>query len=198
MHYPRPLHTLIDSLKKLPGVGTKTAERFAFQMLDWTEGELKEFADHLSHLKSQLTSCSTCGCLIEKESCQYCNLDRRDPSQICVVSSPRDVFLFEESHLYKGCYHVTNGLISPLEERYPQSMRFDALKERVIKQETKELIIGFDSTIEGDATALYLKELFADHPVKISRLAFGIPVGSSLEYIDEGTLIQSFSGRTHF
>lgn len=198
MRYPDHLSKLIHVLRRLPGVGTKSAERFAFHLLTWPEEQLREFGAAVSSTKHLLKQCSLCGCLMGEEGCHFCQAKNRDPSLMCVLASPRDVFSIEETHSYHGLYHVLGGVLSPLERRGPEHLSFDKLKERLIKLQIKEVVIALDSTLEGDATALYLKQELSNYPLEISRLAFGLPMGSSLDYVDGGTLARALSGRGHF
>lgn len=196
MRYPIHLIKLIEHLKKLPGVGNKSAERFAFDLLSWSSFELKNFANHLLELKDKLKDCPTCGCLIGEDNCGFCDANKRDTQTLCIVSSTRDAFAVESTHQYKGLYHVLGGLLSPLENRGPDKLRVNNLFQRLQNQTIQEVIMALDSTLEGDATALYLKKELNKFPVKISRLAFGIPMGSSFDYIDGGTLARAFIGRS--
>jgi recombination protein RecR len=195
MRYPAYLNRLVDALKALPGVGTRTAERFAFQMLTWDEGRLEELAKTIGGLNAAIAHCPTCGCLME-ERCTYCGPQRRDSKILCLVGSPKDVFAIEDTGEYRGLYHVLDGLLSPLEGRGPEVLRLDRLHKRLDGLE--EAIIALDSTVDGDATALYLKNELERHNVRVSRLAFGLPMGSPLDYVDGGTLARAFSGRNTF
>lgn len=196
--YPSQLNFIIAYLKRLPGVGRKTAERFAFALLDWPEKELSSFAERLEALKKEITPCKACGCLIDEGGCFSCARELRSPSLLCLVASPRDVYSIEETNAYKGRYHVLGGLISPLDGRDPSSLSLQKLLERISSESIDEVILAFDSTLEGDATALFVKEKLDSIGVKASRLASGIPMGSSLEYVDFGTLEKAFTGRHSF
>ena len=198
MRYPDHLLKLIQVLKRLPGVGNKSAERFAFHLLTWTDEQLRELGTIVSATKQQLQQCPECGCLMGDEGCLFCSSARRDPSLLCVLASPRDVFSIEETHSFDGRYHVLGGLLSPLERRGPEHLTLGKLKERLMHLQVKEVVIALDSTLEGDATALYLKQELSQYPVQISRLAFGLPMGSSLDYVDGGTLARALSGRGDF
>jgi recombination protein RecR len=196
---PENLISLISFLKKLPGVGMRTAERFAFEFLTWPESDLEAFADLVRTTPETVPPCPTCGCLTDRGKCFFCESDKRDRTQICLISSPRDAFAIEATRSYRGLYHVIEHLLSPLDQRHASSLRLDRIEERILKNATNEVIIAFDSTLEGDTTALYLKQSLASRPeLKISRLAFGLPVGSSLEYIDGHTLTRAFAGRQIF
>lgn len=197
-YYPRELLTLIALFKKFPGIGAKTAERFAFQMLNWPLEQLQEFASKVHHLKEKITSCSNCGCLKEEDLCVFCDLAQRDPKIVCLVSFPKDVYAIEATRSYKGLYHVINGLLSPLHSQFAEGLDLSNLKKRMEYLRPSEAIIALDSTLEGDATALYLKQELDKWGVKTSRLAFGLPMGSSLDYVDYGTLERALKGRQAF
>jgi recombination protein RecR len=196
--YPTQLKTLISYFKKFPGVGAKTAERFAFHILDWPENQIKDFSFTLSQFKEKITSCPECGCLTEDTSCDLCNSNLREKSHLCVISNPKDVFTIEETRVFKGIYHVLGGLISPLSGKSPEDLNLNKLKERITTLGVTDVILALDSTLEGDATALYLKEQLQHLGVRILRPAMGIPLGSSLEYIDGGTLARALVGRQNF
>jgi len=198
MAYPKSLQTLIQILKKLPGIGQKSAERFAFRMLDWKEKDLIQFSEAIEGVKKNLTYCPECGCLIEVSPCSLCNRDRRDASILCVVSDAKDVFSIEEMCHFNGMFHVLHGLLSPMDNRSLGKVDLDKVSARIKELETKEVILALDSTLEGDATSLYLKKQLEPLGIFISRLALGIPMGSSLDFIDEGTLSRAFSGRNSF
>ena len=196
MRYPDHLLKLIQVLKRLPGVGSKSAERFAFHLLTWPEEQLRELGAVVSATKEKLKQCHECGCLVGSEKCFFCHAPHRDPHVMCLIASPRDVYSVEQTQEYRGLYHVLDGLLSPIDRRGPDSLSLPKLKERLKKLEVKELVIALDSTLEGDATALYLKQELAHYPLHISRLAFGLPMGSSLDYVDGGTLARAFAGRS--
>lgn len=196
MSYPKPLKILIEHFRKLPGVGKKTAARYAFELLEWKQQELGEFSKHIGQIQQLLHTCQTCGSLCEVPPCPYCDLEHRDGSKLCVVATAKDVFLVEEGGFFKGLYHVTKGLISPLDKRMPEALHLTQLTSRLTG--VQEIILALEPTIEGDATSLFLRDMLSDYPVKITRLALGLPMGSSLDFIDEQTLSTAFSGRTHF
>jgi len=196
--YPDPLVQLIGFLKKLPGVGSKTAERYAFHLLGWQDGELGPFAHTLKDLKANIQHCSECGCLTSLETCEFCDTRKRDASLLCVIASAKDVYALEETRAFRGFYHVLGGLLSPLDGRAPHHLSLQKLQERITRHLIREVVIALDSTIEGDATSLYLKEQLASFTIKVSRLAFGLPMGSPLEYADGGTLSRALSGRQQF
>lgn len=194
MRYPDHLMKLIAVLKKLPGVGSKSAERFAFQMLGWPDEKLQEMGEVIASTKNHLTNCSECGALMEK-TCPFCSHSGRNLSICCVVASHKDVFLIEQTHEFRGIYHVLGSLLSPLQGLSPPTRAIEKLKERSLKLGVKEMILALDSTLEGDATSLYLKRELEPLNIAISRLALGLPMGSSLDFIDGGTLARALSGR---
>lgn len=197
-HYPSELLTLIALFKKLPGIGTKTAERFAFQMLTWPLEQLQQFGTQIQEIKEKITACSNCGCLKELDYCTFCDPTQRDQQVICLVSSPKDVYAIEATRAYKGLYHVISGLLSPLRNQFIEGLDLSGLKKRLIHLHPSEAIIALDSTLEGDATALYLKKELEKLSIQTSRIAFGIPMGSSLDYVDYGTLERALKGRQTF
>jgi len=196
--YPKDLLKLIYYLKKLSGVGSKTAQRFAFEMIKFSDFELNDLANLFKDLKKNVVHCDTCGCLIADESCKFCDISLRDSKKICIVSSFKDVFLLEKTKTYNGFYHILETLISPIDGKEIDEKNILKLKKRIEKYSINEIIIALDSTIEGDATSLYIKEELLDYKVNVSRLAFGLPMGTSLDYIDGTTLSQAFVGRQSF
>lgn len=196
--YPAHLLNLIGFFKKLPGVGSKTAERYAFHLLSWPEESLNHLAELSRTLKEKVRHCSECHCLMDKEGCYFCNSQKRDHTYLCVISSAKDVYAIEETRSYHGLYHVLGGLLSPLDGRTPDHLNLSHLKQRILNLKIQEVIIALDSTIEGDATALYLKEYLSHLGLKCSRLAFGLPMGSPFEYVDGGTLSRALAGRQNF
>lgn len=198
MKYPLHLLKLIDVLKKLPGVGSKSAERFAFDILTWPEDSLQQMAEIVRTTATELRHCTQCGCLIGMENCPFCDSIRHNPQAICVVAMPRDVFAIEGTREYHGLFHVLGALLSPMEGIGHEQLKIERLLNRIAMHSIKEVVIALDSTLEGDATALYLKQQLDPLNVKISRLAFGLPMGSSLDYVDGGTLARAFIARGHF
>jgi recombination protein RecR len=196
--YPFDLTQLIAFLKKFPGVGTKTAERFAFQLLNWSDPELHSFSSLLDQIKKKITNCPECHCLTNSGYCTFCDSTKRDPSQLCIIASPRDAYSLEETGSYKGYYHVLGGLLSPIDGKAPEHLNLEKLKERITRLQIKEIIIALDSTLEGDTTSLFLKEQIQGWGLPVSRLAFGLPIGSSLDFVDGGTLARAMTGRQSF
>jgi recombination protein RecR len=196
--YPVALQQLISHLKKMPGVGTKTAERFAFHLLSWPPSELASFSALLGNLRESITQCSECQCLMERNLCPFCSDALRDHSQMCIITSPKDVYAIEETLSFKGLYHVLGCLLSPIEGKSIEHLGLDRLKKRIDAHPLKEIIIALDSTLEGDTTSLYLKEYLSRWNLNVSRLAFGLPLGSSLDFVDGGTLARALMGRQSF
>ncbi|GAB5410947.1 MAG: recombination mediator RecR [Chlamydiales bacterium] len=194
-NYPQELKNLITHLKRLPGVGQKTAERFAFHLLKEEKTTLQEFGHLVATIKEKVTHCNDCGLMLNEKGCFSCTSPYREPHTICIISSPKDAFAIESTRSYKGLYHVINGLLSPMDGKTTDTIGLEELKKRVAEHSTQELLIALDATLEGDATALFLKQEFATENVKITRLALGLPMGSSLDWIDEGTLGQSILRR---
>lgn len=192
MAYPTFLKKLITQLQGLPGVGQRSAERYAFELLGWNEAQLHDLAHTLASIPAELRHCQECGCLIEKSDCHYCE---REENQLCIVASPRDVFAIESTSEFRGSYHVLGGLLSPIDGRGPEVLRLNALKTRLQKRSVDEVILAIASTVEGDATALYLQQELSAEGIGLSRLAYGLPMGSSLDYVDHGTLSRAFTGR---
>jgi recombination protein RecR len=198
MKYPQHLLKLIDVLRRLPGVGNKSAERFAFQMLQWNQNHLEEMAAIIKEINTKLKHCENCGSLQGEEECRFCTDTRKSYKSICIIASPRDVFAIDETGEFKGLYHVLGGLLSPLEGLGPEKLNLQQLKQRIQEYQIKEVVIALDSTLEGDATSLYIKQELNSLGLNISRLAFGLPMGSSLDYVDGGTLARAFMGRNRF
>ena len=186
---------MISYLRKFPGVGKKTAERFAFQLISWKDPDLSSFARLLETIKNELHTCPSCKALYDKEKCPFCDPETRDSKFLCIVASPKDIFTIEATGIYNGFYHVIPCLLSPVDHFGPNELHFTELKERLAKTEAKEVILALDSTIEGDATSLFLKKELNRAGISVSRLAMGMPLGSSLDFLDEGTLTRAFSSR---
>ena len=189
---PNSLKKLIDQFSKLPGVGKKTAERLSIYMLNANKDKIKDFSSSLDNLKDSIEICKICFCFIENDICHICDDVNRDSTLICVVKEPTDIFLIEKSG-FKGKYHVLGGLISPLDGVTPESLNIDTLLSRL--HDVREIIMGVDPSNEGDITMLYLSDILKENNIKMTRLARGIPVGSSLEFIDEVTLTHSINDR---
>lgn len=196
MKYPLPLEKLISFLRKIPGVGKKSAERYAFQIISWQDKDLVGFGQLLTSLKKELLVCPTCGALHEEGTCSFCHSSHRDREKLCIVSTPKDLFTIESTRVFNGLYHVLHGLLSPLDDLGPAELAFDRLSHRIKTLAPKEVILALDSTLEGDATALFLKRELEKMEIHVSRLAMGMPLGSSLDFLDEGTLAKAFAARS--
>ncbi len=192
--YPKSLLSLIEGLKKLPGVGRKTAERFAFKILDWPQKDVSFLATTLNQMLDSIKKCQQCGCLQEGVSCSFCCKQNLEPI-LCVVAYAKDVYPIEHTRLYQGHYHVLGCLISPLEGKTAADLDMDLLLSRLDTLGIAEVILALDSTLSGDTTSLYIQERLKGRKIKITKLASGVPLGSSLDFIDEGTLSQAFHGR---
>ena len=190
-----PLQKLIEQFARLPGVGRKMAQRFAFYVLDLPEDKAKEFSSAILEAKSKIKKCSVCGNFTEGELCPICSAKGRDTSLICVVEDPRDVLAFERTREYNGVYHVLHGAISPMLGIGPNDIRLKELMVR-LEQDVDEVIIATNSSLEGETTAMYISKLIKPTGIKVTRIASGVPVGGDLEYIDEVTLLRALQGRT--
>ena len=193
--YPPAVENLIDHFARLPGIGRKSAARLAFYLLSLPPEETARFADALTAARRTIRSCSVCQNLSENEVCPLCQNEARDPALICVVAEPRDVAALERAREYKGRYHVLHGVISPMGQVGPDDVRIKELIERVSKGGILEVIMATDPDTEGEATALYIARLLRPFGVKVTRLAYGIPMGGHLEYADEITLARALEGR---
>ena len=195
MKYPQTFENLINGLKKLPGVGSKSAERMAYQILNMDDEDITKLATSLLDSKEKLTRCKKCGCMSEGDECEICKDSARDTKTLCVVQSTKDVYALEKVKNYNGVYHVLNGVISPSLGVTPNDLNLNILVDRIINDEIKEVILATNPNIEGETTALYIAKLLENKNVEVTRLAYGLPVGASLDYADEYTLIKSLQGR---
>lgn len=190
-----PLVELAEQFAKLPGIGMKTAQRLAFFVMGMTDAEAKQFADAIIKAHSTVHTCEICQNLTDKEICPICSDVTRDQSLICVVESPKDITAFERTKEYKGVYHVLHGLISPIDNVTPDKLKIKELLSRISNGDVKEVIMATNPTVEGEATAMYISKLLKPLGVKVTRLAFGLPVGAILEYADEVTLFKALENR---
>ena len=195
--YPKAFERLIECFQLLPGVGAKTAERYAFTMLDAPEDQVELFAETLLNSKKDIKHCRICGNITDKDECPICRDENRNSHMICVVQSPKDVIAMEKTHEYQGVYHVLNGLISTSKGIMPEDLNIDSLIDRCTS-DTEEVIIATNATIEGETTAMYLDKLLSGKGVLVTRIAHGLPMGGHLDYADELTLIKAFEGRKSF
>ena len=190
------LEKLIEEFRKMPSVGVKSAERMAYYILGLDDEGTKSLVDAINNAHTNIHTCSVCHNLTEDEKCSICNNPKRDPSVICVVENPRDVTAFERTHEYKGTYHVLHGVISPMNNVGPDNIRIKDLLQRMADDSVNEVIMATNATTEGEATAMYIARLLKPMGIQVSRLAYGIPVGSDLEYADEITLSRALKGRS--
>ncbi len=190
-----PLNELINQFAKLPGIGKKTAQRLAYSILEQPPERAHQFAEALVNARDQIHFCSCCQGLTDQEICRICDDDARDHSTVCVVEEPRDISAFERTREFHGVYHVLHGVISPLDGIGPDQLRIKELMKRLADGTVKEIIVATNPTVEGEATASYLSRLVKPMGIKVTRLAYGIPVGGDLEYADEFTLTRALEGR---
>ena len=191
-----PLSRLIKHFERLPGIGYKSAERLAYHILSLSNEEVKKFSDAVLEAHEKIHTCKICCNLTDQEICPICSNEARNHSLICVVENPRDVIAMERTHEYNGTYHVLHGVISPLNGIGPDQLHIKELLGRVNKGSVQEVIMATNPTVEGEATAMYLSRLLKPLGVKVTRLAYGIPVGGDLEYADEVTLSRALEGRS--
>ena len=194
-YFPAALQDLADQFGRLPGIGGKTAQRLAFYVLGLPEVEAQAFADAIMHAKRAVHTCPVCQNLTDKEICGICDDAMRDHGLICVVADPKDVIAMERSREFSGVYHVLHGVISPLNHVTQDDIRIKELLQRVAQGDVREVIMATNPDTEGEATAMYISRLLRPMEVKVTRLAYGVPVGSQLEYADEVTLSRALEGR---
>ncbi len=194
-YFPAALERLTEEFGKLPGVGSKTAQRLAFHVLSLPDEDAAGFAEAILEAKRSVKTCPVCQNLTDQKLCPLCADDRRDHSIVCVVAEPRDVIAMERAREYSGVYHVLHGVISPLNHMGPDDIRVRELLSRVAQGTVREVIMATNPDTEGEATAMYISRLLRPMEIKVTRLAYGIPVGSQLEYADEVTLLRALEGR---
>ena len=195
-YFPPALETLVEQFARLPGIGKKTAQRLSFFVLGLPDGEAEAFADAIVAARKSISCCPICQNFAEGDGpCPICASPKRDRSVICVVADPKDVIAMERGREYDGLYHVLHGVISPMNHVGPDDLHIKSLVERVAGNEVSEIIMATNPDTEGEATAMYLSRLLKPFGVKITRLAYGIPVGSHLEFADEATLMRALEGR---
>ncbi len=194
--FPASLENLVDKFASLPGIGRKSAQRLAFHVLSLPETEARSFADAIVAAKVSVHCCSVCQNLTEDEVCSICASSTREQGTICVVSEPRDVLSIERGREYNGTYHVLHGVLSPMSHVGPDDIRIKELLVRVAENEIEEVIMATNPDTEGEATAMYISRLLKPFDIKVTRLAYGIPVGSNLEFADDATLNRAIEGRT--
>ena len=195
MQIPVALERLVFEFSRFPGVGRKTAQRLAFNILRYTTEETQNLSDALIQVKEQIRYCSVCSGFTDIDPCAICSHSSRDQQQVCVVEQPNNIFQIEKSGVFKGVYHVLMGAISPLDGIGPEQLNVKKLRNRIENNKISELILATNPTVKGEATALYLQQEFAGKISTITRLACGIPAGGDLEYVDDVTLMEAFYGR---
>lgn len=194
-YFPAALERLTEQFARLPGIGGKTAQRLAFHLLSLPESDVQEFATAVLEAKKSVHLCPCCQNLTDRDICPICDDDRRDSGVICVVADPKDVIAMERAREFDGVYHVLHGVISPLNHIGPDDIRIRELLSRVSRGDVREVIMATNPDTEGEATAMYISRLLRPMEVRVTRLAYGIPVGSQLEYADEVTLLRALEGR---
>ena len=195
MLYTASFSKLIDAFRKMPGVGSKSAVRMAYHILSLSKDEAKELADTIIDATEKIHYCSVCQNITEDEVCEICSNEKRDHSVLCVMEKPKDVIALEKTREYFGMYHVLHGSISPLDNIGPEELKIKELLQRISEGEFKEVIMANSPSIEGEATAMYISKLIKPFGVKVSRIAYGLPVGGDLEYADQVTLAKAIEGR---
>ena len=195
MIYPKSIATLIEHFQKFPSVGPKSAQRMAFYLLRMPENEVQKFAQAIIDAKANTRTCEVCFNLSSTSPCEICQSTKRDRSTICVVAETKDLIAIEKTNEYRGLYHVMQGLISPMDGIGEDDIRIKELLTRLTSEEVQEVILALSPSVEGEATSLYLTKLMKPFGIKISRIAFGLPVGADLEYADEITIAKAIEGR---
>ena len=192
--YPKSFEKLIEAYKRLPGVGQKSAERYAFSTLDWDFEDVQMMIDALTQVSTNLKKCSVCNHLSEEDLCEICKQESRDKKIICVVQTSKDVIAMEKTNEFKGTYHVLGGVINTSKGIFPEDLNIDSLIDRV-ETGIDEVILALDPTIDGETTSLYITSLLSNKKVNVTRLAHGLPMGGHLDYADELTLTKALQGR---
>jgi recombination protein RecR len=196
--YAKPMAKLIDELKHLPGVGTKSAQRIAFHLLKMEDGEADRLADAIRELKAAIRLCEVCNNITETSPCGICSDANRDPHLLCVVEDSANIVAIEQTGHYRGGYHVLMGVLSPLHGVGPEQLRIEGLVERVKQGGIQEIVMATNPTSEGESTAMFLAKLLKPLGVRITRIATGVPVGSELEYVDRATMARAMDGRKEY
>lgn len=194
-YYVSPLQNLIDEFRKLPGIGTKTAQRLAYYVLNLPEEKAMRFSDAIVQAKKKICYCKICQNFSDSEVCSVCANPARDSGVICVVENPKDVVQMEKTNEFKGVYHILHGAISPMDNIGPEDIKIKELMTRVTGGEVREVIMATNPNLEGETTAMYISKLLKPFGIKVTRIAHGVPVGGELEYADEVTLARALQGR---
>ncbi len=195
MEYTKPLARLIECFQKLPSIGPKTAARLALYIVKMSENEVANFSNALLEAKTKISYCETCFNMSCSNPCEICSDNQRNKGLICVVAETKDLMAIEKTNEYQGVYHVLQGLISPIDGIGPEDIRIKELLYRITNEDIKEVILALNPSVEGEATSLYLNKLLKPFRIRITRIAFGLPMGSELEYVDEMTLTKALEGR---
>ena len=195
MALPRIFTDLVNHLTLFPGVGEKTAERYVYSLCDKEPEEVENLANALIDFKKNIKYCEICGCLSETDECDICSNKNRDRSTICIVEDSKNVFFIEKTKKYNGLYHVLNGVISPIEGKNPEDLNLYSLLNNRITKDIKEIIIALNPSIEGEVTSLYIQKVLEKYDVKVSRLSYGIPMGSDIEYLDPIMISKAWDDR---
>jgi recombination protein RecR len=196
--YAAPLESLIEELKKLPGIGTKSAQRLAFHIIRTSPKDAERLAQAILQLKESIRYCSICNNITDVDPCRYCTDSSRDHSLLCVLEEPHNLVSIEKTREYRGLYHVLLGVLSPLQGVGPDQLKIKGLMDRLQAGEVKEIILATNPNVEGEATALYLSKLIKPLGVRVTRIAMGVPVGGDLDYADEVTVSKALEGRRDF
>lgn len=195
MALPRIFTDLVNNLTLFPGVGEKTAERYVYSLCDKEPEEVENLANALIDFKKNIRYCEVCGCLTDMDECDICTDKNRDKSTICIVEDSKNVFFIEKTKKYNGLYHVLNGVISPIEGKNPEDLNLYSLLNNRITKDIKEVIIALNPSIEGEVTSLYIQKVLEKYNVKVSRLSYGIPMGSDIEYLDPIMISKAWDDR---
>ena len=195
MILPKSFEQLVNTLTILPGVGEKTAERFVYSIYEKDIEEIENLANALIDFKKNIKVCEICGCLSDTEICNICDNKKRDNSTICVVEDSKNLFFIEKTGKYDGLYHVLNGLISPIDGKDPDDLNIMSLIDKRINSNIKEIIIALNPSIEGEVTSLYIQKLLEKYNIKVSRLSYGIPMGTDIEYLDPVMITKAWEDR---
>jgi recombination protein RecR len=193
--YAETLNNLIAELQRMPGIGPKSAQRLAFYVLQSSQKDIEKLVEVISEAKGKLKHCSTCFNITDIDPCRICSDENRDKNILCVVAEPKDLVAIERSGEYNGKYHVLGGMISPLDGLGPENLRIKELMRRMQKGDFQEIVLATSPTTEGEATNIYLSRLMKPLGVKLTRLAYGLPIGADMDYADEATLSKAFEGR---
>jgi recombination protein RecR len=198
MDYPAPVAQLIDELRKLPGIGPKSAQRIAFHLMRGTPEDATRLSEAVGTLLDGIRTCATCHAITDAEICAICSDPARSPKTLCIVEEPHDLLAVEKTRDFRGRYHVLHGALSPLQGVGPDELKIQGLLDRVREEEAAEVILATSPTVEGEATAVYLARLLKPLGVRVTRIAMGVPVGSDLEWADEVTMAKSLEGRREY